>query len=157
MTEARTPSGFHRSVTEGSAPHPTPDRLYPYQLFSAGSYFGEVELLASRARYATMRCESHHGTVLVLRKESFLELSAEFPKFGAAWLRESQKHERQRQQCLAKLTQGLPYRHLAASTIQKFAKQCLLRTSSRLATNSPQLAFDSAEFWGSKATLPRLL
>jgi hypothetical protein len=152
-----TPAGFHRSVTEGTATLSTPDRLYPYQMFSAGSYFGEVELLASRARYATMRCESHHGTVLVLRKESFLELSAEFPKFGTAWLRESLKHERQRQQCLAKLTQGLPYRHLAARTIQTFAKQWLRRSSPRLATNSPQPAWDSAEFWGSKATLPRLL
>jgi CRP-like cAMP-binding protein len=138
------------------------DRLWPYQMFSAGSYFGEVELLMSRPRFATMRCESGHGTVLVLRKEAFMELAAEFPKFGVAWRRASLRHERQRQRLLAKLTQGHSHRYLAATRIQQVAKQRWGRSSERKATGGNQPAFDSAEFWGSRGphsriALPRLL
>merc|ERR1711972_278167 len=101
---------------------------------------------------ATMRCESAHGTVLVLRKESFIELATEFPKFGAAWYRASLAHERQRRRCLAKLKHGHSYRHLAAIRIQQVARKrfrsgLLERHQLSSFSSRAQPAFDTAEFW----------
>merc|ERR1719343_410911 len=103
----KVPSGLgqlvQRAQSEKSA---APERLYPYQLFSSGDYFGEVEMLQGQVRFATTRCESA-GAALLLRKESVATLQEEFPRFGDMWRKAAQAHERTRVRRLAKLTHGL--------------------------------------------------
>lgn len=102
---------YERSVAE--------ERLYPYQLFSSGDYFGDVEMQQEKVRSATTRCESA-GAALLLRKESVVTLQEEFPRFGDMWRKAAQAHERARGRRLAKLTHGLTYQHLAAVRIQRW-------------------------------------
>jgi len=99
--------------------------VYPYMLYGQGAYFGEVELVQSRPRTATARCESDWGCLLVLGKQEFKELGDKFPNFGAKWEQMAIVHDRARLRKLSGLRQGRTYRHLAASLIQGWFRELL--------------------------------
>lgn len=137
QSEARTPvrriSDWVQMATsverEAQVNSSEPQRLYPYQLFSTNDYVGEVEVIQGKPRAATLRCESA-GTALVLRKESFVQLQEEFPRFGDWWRKAALKNEQIRRRRLEKLTHGLTYKHLAAVRIQRWILPRLLDTCS---------------------------
>lgn len=116
-------------------------KLFPYRIFSCNSVFGDVELVAEDPRYASARCESSRGTLLILDKASFFQLSEEFPQFGAAWKVASKRREMMRKRLLKTLTRGRTYQVLAAVTIQRFAKAHLRQHhkahSQRSSSSSP--------------------
>jgi len=99
------------------------EALYPFMLFGAGSYFGDVELLRSLPRRATARCESETGVVLSLSKADFKDLSTEFPQFAAEWAKGGVARDRQRIWKQSQLVRGLNYRCLAARAIQQRYRQ----------------------------------
>uniref|UniRef100_A0A7S1L368 Cyclic nucleotide-binding domain-containing protein n=1 Tax=Alexandrium catenella TaxID=2925 RepID=A0A7S1L368_ALECA len=94
--------------------------LYPYRLIGCNSYFGDVELLRSRPRLSTVRCESQTSWVLVLHKTGFAELKDQFPQFAALWGYASRGREWTRTKQLGRCKIGLPYRAIAALQIQRF-------------------------------------
>jgi CRP-like cAMP-binding protein len=99
--------------------------LYPYQLFSAGSYFGEAELLLEPSpRRSCTRCESESGGLLLaLHKDDLSDIVKEFPRFATAWRDAALRREVYRRALLKRLTFGRSFRHFAAASIQKFFKQ----------------------------------
>mmetsp|Transcript_85861 Transcript_85861/g.237841 ORF Transcript_85861/g.237841 Transcript_85861/m.237841 type:complete len:722 (+) Transcript_85861:68-2233(+) len=108
--------------------------LYPYQLFSGNSYFGDIEVLESRPRGSTVRCESNGGAVLALHKRDFWQLVEEFPQFGASWRTCACRRSIQRLRFLGRLRCGMTYRHFAASRIQHFIRIRKRRRSTRRRT-----------------------
>lgn len=108
-----------RSLRLQPPEQPLGPKLFPFQLFSAGAYFGHVELITGQPRQATVRAES--GSVaLSLHKNDLKQLLGEFPNFGARWTSAAHYHAAIRVRRQAKLTRGYSYRHLAAVTIQTF-------------------------------------
>jgi len=97
--------------------------MFPYILYGRGAYFGDVEVVQSRPRKATARCESDVGCLLTLGKQEFKELGDHFPNFGVKWEQMAAVHERSRINKLARLRQGRTYRHLAASVIQGWFRE----------------------------------
>lgn len=93
--------------------------LFPYQLFSAGTYFGDGELLIQRPRQTTARCESEGGVVLVLHTNDLKALMKDFPEFARKWKSAAQDRILVRKRRQAKMTDGFCYLHLAATTIQR--------------------------------------
>lgn len=98
----------------------TGPKLFPFQLFSAGSYFGDVELFLGQPRQTTVRSERDGGLVLSLHKNELLPLTQDFPNFGKRWKSAAKHHAAVRLRRQARLTRGYSYRHLAAVTIQGF-------------------------------------
>jgi len=92
--------------------------LFPYRLSGCHSYFGDVEIIRSRPRLTTMRCETPLGMALVLHKQDFTELKDQFPQFGALWQYAVRRREWSRVKQLKALTRGLPYRAFASVQIQ---------------------------------------
>jgi len=130
---ATTPDNSGRLGSKAGYP-----QLYPYQLFSANSYFGDIELLRGHQRYATVRCESAEGTVLVLQKNDLQNLEEEFPQYGAAWRSAGVRREMLRRNLLGKFTRGLTHRHLAAVTVQKYLRRWRVEQASpRAAAEEP--------------------
>lgn len=103
---------------------PAAHQMYPYQLFSAKAYFGEVEILLNTMRRSTVRCESVDGSLLVLNRQDFKELSEEFVQFGTVWRQCAYRREQKRQRMLTNLKRGVTHRHLAALRIQQFFRKC---------------------------------
>eukprot|EP00418_Pyrodinium_bahamense_P095889 CAMPEP_0179037158 /NCGR_PEP_ID=MMETSP0796-20121207/13986_1 /TAXON_ID=73915 /ORGANISM="Pyrodinium bahamense, Strain pbaha01" /LENGTH=685 /DNA_ID=CAMNT_0020733461 /DNA_START=84 /DNA_END=2141 /DNA_ORIENTATION=+ len=92
--------------------------LHPYRLFSAKSYFGDLEMIMARARPSTCRCE-RNGTTLTLHKKDYMELVDMFPDFAVAWKFAGLRREHMRKRCLAQLKCGRPVKCLAATQIQR--------------------------------------
>mmetsp|Transcript_56813 Transcript_56813/g.99023 ORF Transcript_56813/g.99023 Transcript_56813/m.99023 type:complete len:615 (+) Transcript_56813:87-1931(+) len=59
--------------------------LHPYQLFGAGNYFGDTEILEGGRRISSVRCESKKGSLLLLHKTDFQSLCNDFPSFKPTW------------------------------------------------------------------------
>jgi len=114
-------SGTFADVLADYSNHPTNDDTYlryPCRLWGAGNYFGEVEIVARSLRRCSVRCE-FPGDVLVVSKESFLQMTTEFHEFSEVW--RCIAHQR-----MAKLTNHrntewtmTNYRDFAATTIQR--------------------------------------
>jgi len=96
-------------------------KLYPYQLFNAGSYFGDLELLASESRLCTARCESD-GSLLVMHRQQYFRLHQEFPRCRDVWLSAARRREVNRQLRLARLRKPRNFQAYAALTIQSVYK-----------------------------------
>mmetsp|Transcript_101992 Transcript_101992/g.297468 ORF Transcript_101992/g.297468 Transcript_101992/m.297468 type:complete len:747 (-) Transcript_101992:93-2333(-) len=109
--------GAPGSLRKEEAPLEGP--LYPYKLFSYYNYFGDVEVMRSCPRVATARCETG-GVALALHKSDLARLQQQFPQFSHAWDVAARNHERARQRCRQRLTQGQPLRQYAAQAIQSF-------------------------------------
>lgn len=104
--------------------------LHPYQLFSKGSYFGDLELFQNCPRHTTARCESTQGGCLSLRKKDLINLVEEFPQFGALGKISAMNSSTMRLQRQKALTKGLKYTELAASIIQRQARRKVARRAS---------------------------
>ncbi|CAE8614188.1 unnamed protein product, partial [Polarella glacialis] len=101
------------------------DELFPYRLFSAGSYFGEQELLlqggdASVFRKTTARCETRGGALLVLHKEDLKRFCNMYPFYASTWRIHARRREAHRLRSLHLLELGRNHLGLAATTIQRF-------------------------------------
>lgn len=113
-----------RPAPEATAGAPSPAAwtlpLFPFQLFSSGAYFGDVELLLDQPRQATARCEKDGSIILMLHRIEVKKLSADFPHFRATWKSAAVHRSQRLARRLAKLTRGYSYRHMAAATIQGY-------------------------------------
>mmetsp|Transcript_115569 Transcript_115569/g.326721 ORF Transcript_115569/g.326721 Transcript_115569/m.326721 type:complete len:671 (-) Transcript_115569:125-2137(-) len=102
-------------------------KLFPYQLFSCYSYFGDIEVMSgaeSSSRLCCARCESAEGgTVLKLSKDNFSLFESQFPSVTGAWRALARKRHRASLRKLAKFMAGLSYRELAATTIQQYYRK----------------------------------
>jgi len=111
------------NVCEAEATAKEPSyRLYPYQLFSHGSYFGDMEVIEGCSRVSSVRCEKA-GMALALHKQDFAEMQDTFPHCAAIWKTAAAHREKMRKRCLADLNSGLTYRNLAAKRIQTFVRE----------------------------------
>ncbi|CAJ1434066.1 unnamed protein product [Effrenium voratum] len=114
---------------EGRDPHKKTAELrwemWPYQLFSHSSYFGNFELHSGlkQFRRTTARCESEFGQALRLQREHYHRLCGEFPQFAGAWNYEAQRREALRVRLLSQHTKMHNYRILAARRVQKYVRQ----------------------------------
>lgn len=135
--------------TAATGKHPA---LYPYQLFSFGSYFGEAELLLEGCpRRSCTRCESDSGGVLLaLHKDDLASIVREFPRFASAWRDAALRREAYRRVLLSGLTQGRTFRQMAACTLQRYVRH---RMASRPA--EPSHRRRNWSVMGSWATLGR--
>mmetsp|Transcript_27613 Transcript_27613/g.64394 ORF Transcript_27613/g.64394 Transcript_27613/m.64394 type:complete len:730 (+) Transcript_27613:51-2240(+) len=100
--------------------------LYPYQLFSCGSYFGDTDMMLGRLRGPTARCEKA-GTALVLHKQALMEIQDNFPQFDVARRTAAARNEGFRLRSLVRLKKGLTFKNLAATRIQSFVRKRLQR------------------------------
>jgi len=93
--------------------------FFPYQIFCARSYFGDVGVLLNKsARRTSVRCESD-GSMLVFDKHDLVELAAEFPTHIWVLRKAACRRERASQLLLKTIkTRYASYQDLAASRIQ---------------------------------------
>eukprot|EP00435_Cladocopium_sp_Y103_P055925 s912_g18.t1 len=119
-------SGTFAFVARPERPSKSPraNEMWPYQLFSHRSYFGNFELHGGlkQFRRATARCESDRGHALRLPREHYMRLCAEFPQFNAAWHGESIRREALRCRLQAAHGRMLNYRVLAAKRLQRYIR-----------------------------------
>lgn len=119
-------SGTFAFVARPERPSKSPraNEMWPYQLFSHRSYFGNFELHCGlkQFRRATARCESDRGHALRLPREHYMRLCAEFPQFNAAWHGESIRREALRCRLQAAHGRMLNYRVLAAKRLQRYIR-----------------------------------
>lgn len=95
------------------------DDASPYQLFSPGSYFGDLEIVVdSGPRVATARCESFDGATLALHKRDLFSLIEEFPHITTQWRQAARRRERHRKKLMARFHRG-SYKDLAARMLQR--------------------------------------
>lgn len=93
----------------------------PYQLFTQGNYFGDVEIFRNRqgSRRSCTRCEAKEGgTLLVLGKNDLNEISSAFPMSHSAWRILAAQREVHRKYLLRKLYKSTDYENLAAYIVQ---------------------------------------
>lgn len=119
---------------EASATNPQDDDLWPYELRSRQSFFGEFEILGLEhsldniPRRTTMRCESETATVMVISADYFKAIQSDFPAFASAMSRCSLRREAYRQRLAKKLRYpGVDYIDLALRNIQYSAREWLKR------------------------------
>lgn len=112
------PSTYDEAVNSSTAK----TRLFPYRLFSHGSYFGDHELIWGKPRYSTVRCE-RKGSALTLHKSDFHDLREMLPQFAYCWASQSRRRERYRRHCLTLLTGKVSFKQVAASRIQAFLRR----------------------------------
>jgi len=98
----------------------------PYQLYTWGNYFGDLEIFGHRAnrkyRFTTVRCVEE-GLTLVLGKRGIEELIVEFPDAAARWASAARRREFARQALVRKHTRPtLCVRDAAASMIQRWIR-----------------------------------
>lgn len=93
--------------------------LFPFQLFSAGAYFGDVEIFLKRPRQATARSETEAGVALSVHANELKGLVEEFPEFGKKWHLAAWDHALALKQRQAKLAARCCFRHFAATAIQE--------------------------------------
>jgi len=110
---------------ERATKSPRASEMWPYQLFSHSSYFGNFELHSGlkQFRRTTARCESEFGQALRLQREHYHRLCGEFPQFAGAWNYEAQRREALRVRLLSQHTKMHNYRILAARRVQKYVRQ----------------------------------
>jgi len=103
------------------------EQLVPYRLFGRESYFGDSDIVACRARRATVRCE-REGELLSLPKVHLWQLMDDHPEFARAWRREASRREGFRRSML-KRSHGAAadFRTLAALSIQRMFRHGLRR------------------------------
>lgn len=102
----------------------TVTKLFPYRLYGAGSYFGDIETIYQRTRFATARCEQD-GEVMVLHRGDLKALTDTFPQFGHAWAAAAKHREFLRTRGLQRLTKAHPFNDLAAIVIQRSVREML--------------------------------
>mmetsp|Transcript_27100 Transcript_27100/g.78635 ORF Transcript_27100/g.78635 Transcript_27100/m.78635 type:complete len:731 (+) Transcript_27100:68-2260(+) len=113
--------------------------LCPYQLFSTGSHFGEIELFSGSQRKTTARCEVS-GTLLALNRQDLKQLCEEFPQFKAKWTFLASRRERSRIKQQLDLTERNDVLSLARRTITR----ALERYKARGKTASSQGVFGAS-------------
>ncbi|CAK9004614.1 unnamed protein product [Durusdinium trenchii] len=117
-------SGTFAFVARPERPSKSPraNEMWPYQLFSHNSYFGNFELHGGvkQFRRCNARCESEKGQALRLPREHYSRLCGEFPQFCAAWYSECLRREALRCRLLEMHTKMLNYRVLAARRLQRY-------------------------------------
>lgn len=114
--------------------------LAAYKLVGAGNYLGEYELLnLVGSRENTVRCESGVGVALMLSRSDLYDLCEDFPAYGAIWRKLSRLRAARSQRSLQRLVKVVPYRHLAAETIQTAYRSILKRRRKEEAGRSKQL------------------
>ncbi|CAE7264674.1 KCNH6, partial [Symbiodinium sp. CCMP2456] len=104
---------------------PKANDMWPYQLFSHASYFGNYELHTGTKQFrrSTARCETPQGgQVLRLQKDHYQRLCGDFPQFAAAWKYEANRRESHRCWLHANHTRMLTYRLLAVRRMQKLCR-----------------------------------
>jgi len=94
------------------------DKLSPYQTFSYGAYFGDIEMFRGTQRKTAARCEAD-GHVLVVRKDDVQQLSAEFPQFFTKWVSAASHREAVRAEMQTRLTEAQDYKEHASRTITR--------------------------------------
>ncbi|CAE7562099.1 KCNH6, partial [Symbiodinium microadriaticum] len=110
---------------ERQSKSPRANDMWPYQLFSHASYFGNYELHTGTKQFrrSTARCETPQGgQVLRLQKDHYQRLCGDFPQFAAAWKYEANRRESHRCWLHANHTRMLTYRLLAVRRIQKLCR-----------------------------------
>mmetsp|Transcript_22410 Transcript_22410/g.63108 ORF Transcript_22410/g.63108 Transcript_22410/m.63108 type:complete len:363 (-) Transcript_22410:257-1345(-) len=142
MTEQSTPPALAGMMVsagdllQNAGPNSSPEKaesaqVYPYMLFSTGSFFGESELVKeTMPRRATARCESDAGDLLTLNKSDFKRLADQFPQFGAKWADTAMRREKRRTLNEAALSTARTYKHLAAKTVQDWFRESARRRRS---------------------------
>lgn len=128
--------------------------LFPFQLFSHGAYFGDVEMFCGQLRMATARCEKEGSHAIALHMNDVKSLGDQFLEFDRGWRAAAVRHATTRRRQQAKLIYGRGYRDLAASTIQRdwrrrrreaqVRRRCTLRLSEVMLPGSPRSAESEA-------------
>jgi len=110
------------AVANGSNSNRSEKGKLIYQLFGKGSYFGDIELLEDKLvpRRSCVRCESKSGSVLVLAKDEFFRVAAEFPTCLDMWRAAARHRENHRLVLLSKVTRRMSYQGFAAAAIQAY-------------------------------------
>jgi hypothetical protein len=120
-------SRFGRRKSEDADADDATPNVFPYQLFSNLSYFGDIELLHGpegsalkpSPRVSFARCESKAGGILLkLAKEDLSNIYSEYPLFVDVWRAAVPIRECHRTRLLAEMKVGRDYLNLAAFTIQ---------------------------------------
>lgn len=114
------------AAAEPKEPKMHTEALFPYELFTSRSYFGDLELLQSGSRRCTARCEEK-GWLLVLHKRDLTRIMEDFPHFGNAWRAAARAREMKRIDCLATLTHGADYKTFAVTMIQLYFRRYVSR------------------------------
>jgi len=95
-------------------------QLHPFKLYSFGTYFGDCELLTDEPRKFSVRCESRHGSLMVLRKGDFFTLIRDYPQYGNMWRTFARRRDAMRHALASGLTYGMRYKQLAAVILQQW-------------------------------------
>lgn len=95
-------------------------RLSPFLLHCEGSYFGDIEVLATPPlqRLSSVRCEREGGKLLQLHKDKLQRLLKDFPDCLSAWLTQARRHAQKRSTKLRTLTTPMDIMDLAKRDIQ---------------------------------------
>jgi len=102
--------------------------LCPYELISARSYCGDVELFNNRTRHSTLRCETEMGGItLVMSKPDLMLLAQDFPHYAAQWKAEAKRRAWSQEQRFQRLTSRRCYAELAAVCIQRYVRDYQLQ------------------------------
>jgi len=110
-----------RSTMNVEVPSHAIPGAFPYQLFGRHTYFGDSDIVNNTVHRASVRCEDV-GELLSLSKPNFLQLMVDHPEFEAPWRLHALRRENRRRKLLRTLPL-MPYRHLAASIIQRFFRR----------------------------------
>jgi len=113
-------SGYESQNSMLPMPNAGQPQLYPFKLYSFGTYFGETELLVDEPRKFSVRCEGRKGTLMVLRKADFYSLMRDYPQYGNMWRKLAFRRESMRMALASGLTYGMRYKHLAAVILQQW-------------------------------------
>jgi len=149
-------SWWGKSFDVGSAGHDEFAALSPYRLFGRCSYFGDVEVVLKRnyQRDTYARCESG-GCVLVLQKESVLELMNVFPRAAEKWCQAAECSQNHTMELLSRLIDTCNYKQLASQTIQRFVRRLLFNKIVESASNYEMMRPDTRTRQSKKGFGPR--
>jgi CRP-like cAMP-binding protein len=97
--------------------------MWPYQLFSYRSYFGDVELLCrTSGRLANAVC-MRAGEVLLLSKNDVVKITDEFPDLTSRWRKKAHQRENHRLALLERNREDAShFFQFAASVIQTYVR-----------------------------------
>jgi len=111
---------------EGS-PSPKENEWSPFKIFSKGSYFGDVELIAKKPRRYNARCEAPEGSLLCVDCQDFQMIMDTFPQFRRVWQAEAARRGRAHALALKKRRSGAKsLEETAALRIQTFWRDKVL-------------------------------
>lgn len=119
-------------------------RSCPYQLFGAGSYFGDIEIILEACpRIANARSEAMGGCVLVLHRKELFKLREEFPNISRPWRQYAKQHARHRVSLYNRWRVGT-HKELAARLLQQNLTMLMRRRKGLGPT--PKEEFDFSNF-----------